>query len=1063
MSENRNCLICFVFVLLISPALPALAADVDPSLVAWWKLDDGSGDVALDSSGNNNHATLLDGPTWGTDPEHRGILLLDGEDDHAYIEGTPFELPSYTIAVWFRVDGGSGDRDILSAKGPTGVNGVLLEIEPDGTLRNLHRFPFSSGGGSNIYTEASYDDGAWHHAATVKSATEMVLYVDGVQVGTQPDSSQFEGSLGEIWWGTLDQRMGRMFPGPLDDIRIYNRTLSEQEIQTIMEGEPDPLAYGPEPPDGTIYEQTWANLKWGVGDFAVSHNVYFGTNFDDVNAGIESTFVGNIMTNFQVVGFPGFPAPEGLQFGATYYWRVDEVNDAHPDSPWKGPVWSFSIPPQKAYHPNPADGAKFLNPPLTLSWMPAFGSKLNYVYFGDNFDEVSNATGAAAQPETTYDPGLLELGKTYYWRVDGFDGATTFRGDVWSFMMAAPGGGLKGEYYNNPNLSGEPVLTRTDPGIDFSWGAGSPDPNVVNADAFSVRWRGELEIAFTEAYRFYAVTEDGVKLWIDDQLVINRWYVYRLNEYRSDPIELQAGQKVSIEMWARDNDETGETNSATTQLLWESQHQPKGIIPAAAFSLPVRAGSPRPANGSVDVSQTLELTWVAGAFAAGQDVYLGTDATAVADADTSTAGIYQGRQTQSSFSPGKLDWNTTYYWRVDEVNDVHPDSPWKGPVWSFTTADFLIVDNFESYTDDDANGEAIWQHWIDGFGVADNGSQVGYLLPPYAEQTIVHTGVQSMPLMYDNTAGVRNSEAELTLTAPRDWTEEGVSELSLWFRGYPASVGSFVEAPAGTYTMTASGSDIAGTADQFHYAYKTLTGPGSIIARVNSVENTNAWAKAGVMIRETLEAGSKHAFACMTPGNGVASQGRTATDGTSYNTNDTAITAPYWVKLERDSSGNFTVSHSANGTTWQTILNAIPTNIPMASNVYIGLALTSHDTALTCQAVFSNVTTTGNVSGQWEHQDVGIASNAAEPMYVAVSNAGGAPAIVAHDDPSAATVSTWTEWVIPLQAFTDQGINLTDVERIAIGLGAKGNAAAAGGSGTLYIDDIRLYQPRSAP
>ena len=1019
--------------------------------------------MALDSSGNNNHATLLDGPTWGTDPEHRGILLLDGEDDHVYIEGTPFELPLYTIAVWFRVDGGSGDRDILSAKGPTGVNGVLLEIEPDGTLRNLHRFPFSSGGGSNIYTEASYDDGAWHHAATVKSATEMVLYVDGAQVGTQPDSSQFEGSLGEIWWGTLDQRMGRMFPGPLDDIRIYNRTLSEQEIQTVMEGEPEPLAYDPQPPDGSVYEQTWANLSWGPGDFAVSHNIYFGTNFDDVNEGVESTFAGNTISTFQVVGFPGFPAPEGLQFGTTYYWRVDEVNDAHPDSPWKGDVWSFSIPPQKAYNPNPADGAKFLNPPLILSWMPAFGSKLQYVYFGDDFDQVSSAEGAAAQAETTYNPGTLELGKTYYWRVDGFDGVTTHRGDVWSFTMTTPGGGLKGEYYNNPNLSGEPVLTRTDPGIDFAWGSGSPDPNVVNPDAFSVRWRGELEIAFTEAYRFYAVTEDGVRLWIDDQLVINRWYVYRLNEYRSDPIELQAGQKVTIEMWARDNDETGETNSATTQLLWESQHQPKGIIPAAAFSLPVRAGSPRPANGSVEVSQTLELTWVAGEYAAGQDVYLGTDATAVADADTSTAGIYQGRQTQSSFSPGKLDWNTTYYWRVDEVNDVHPDSPWKGPVWSFTTADFLIVDNFESYTDDDANGEAIWQHWIDGFGVADNGSQVGNLMPPYAEQTIVHSGLQSMPFIYDNTAGVRNSEAELTLTAPRDWTEEGVSELSLWFRGYPASVGSFVEAPAGTYTMTASGSDIAGTADQFHYAYKTLTGPGSIIARVNSVENTNAWAKAGVMIRETLDAGSKHAFACLTPGNGVASQGRTATDGTSYNTNDTAITAPYWVKLERDSSGNFTVSHSANGTTWQTILNAIPTNIPMASNVYIGLALTSHDTALTCQAVFTNVTTTGNVSGQWMHQDVGIASNAAEPMYVAVSNAAGAPAIAAHDDPSAATFSTWTEWVIPLQAFADQGINLADVERIAIGLGDKSGLAAPGGSGTIYIDDIRLYQPGTAP
>jgi hypothetical protein len=104
------------------------------------------------------------------------------------------------------------------------------------------------------------------------------------------------------------------------------------------------------------------------------------------------------------------------------------------------------------------------------------------------------------------------------------------------------------------------------------------------------------------------------------------------------------------------------------------------------------------------------------------------------------------------------------------------------------------------------------------------------------------------------------------------------------------------------------------------------------------------------------------------------------------------------------------------------------------------------------------VTTTGNVSGQWTNQDIGITSNAAEPLYIVVSNASGAPAIVAHDDSSAGTVDTWTEWVIPLQVFADQGINLTDVDKIAIGLGAKGGPAA-GGSGTIYIDDIRLYQP----
>jgi hypothetical protein len=107
--------------------------------------------------------------------------------------------------------------------------------------------------------------------------------------------------------------------------------------------------------------------------------------------------------------------------------------------------------------------------------------------------------------------------------------------------------------------------------------------------------------------------------------------------------------------------------------------------------------------------------------------------------------------------------------------------------------------------------------------------------------------------------------------------------------------------------------------------------------------------------------------------------------------------------------------------------------------------------------VFSNVTTTGTVGPQWANQDIGIASNAAEPLYVSVSNTAGTPAVVSHDDPAAATIDTWTEWIIPLQVFADQGVDLTDVDRIAIGFGTRGNLTVPGGSGRVLFDDIRLY------
>ncbi|UCE47717.1 MAG: hypothetical protein JSW47_19225, partial [Phycisphaerales bacterium] len=481
---------------------------------------------------------------------------------------------------------------------------------------------------------------------------------------------------------------------------------------------------------------------------------------------------------------------------------------------------------------------------------------------------------------------------------------------------------------------------------------------------------------------------------------------------------------------------------------------------------PLLAWGPRPALGSTpDIDNATPLTWSAGDMASRHEVYFGTDRDAVTNADTSdTTGVYRGSQAGTSFTPAEgVEWGGgPYYWRIDENNS--DGTVTKGRVWSFTVADFLLVDDFESYDDvDPAPGEPginrIFDKWIDGFGVPTNGSQVGYLLPPYAEQNIVHSGGQSMPLLYNNTAGVRNSEAVLTLTAPRDWTKYGVGALSLWFRGYPPSVGSLTEGPVGTFTMTAAGSDIWGTADEFHFAYKTLTGPGTIIARVDSVQDTHNWAKAGVMIRETLEPGSTHVLACVTPANGVAFQRRTDTDSASSNTNQSGITAPHWVKVERDVAGNFTVSHSTNGSTWVPVADSVPVYIPMTSDVYVGLALTSHDAAQTCEARFSNVTITGNAGAQWMNQDIGILGNDAEPMYVSLSNAAGTPAIVVHDDPAAATIDTWTEWVIPLQAFGDQGINLANVDKIAIGLGATGDPTAPGGTGTLFIDDIRLLRP----
>jgi hypothetical protein len=934
----RKLIYSFSYVLVLCLILSSVA---QADLVGWWRLDEGSGTTVSDSSGNGNDGTIVNNPVWdtkwiagvsGSALEFYGVGTATGNGDYVEISNSPsLNITGPTsIALWIRPDAddpeGKGTETAPMAKAMSGMS-------PDwsyqvrygwGGPQPYMAFTFNTSPRAWAFVGKKLDRNEWCHIACSYDGTTLTTYLNGEATESTPmgkiTSSPTPVLIGSDGWGCD-------WIGAIDDVRIYNHALSEAEILGTMVGEVWPYAYGPNPEDGALHTSTWVTLSWKPGGCAVSHDIYLGEDFDDVNEATQDSglFRGNQTGVFLVAGFPGYPYPDGLVPGTTYYWRIDEVNEAEPNSPWKGDVWSFMVPPKTAYYPNPSDGAEFVPENATLTWTPGFGAKLHTVYFGEDFDTVNNATGGAPMGVANYTPSQLKLAKTYYWRIDEFDGAGTYKGNVWSFT-----------------------------------------------------------------------TEGAV---------------------------------------------TG----------------------------------PNPADGAVDVSPTKALTWVAGAVAASHEVYFGSDADAVKNA-TKSSPEYKGPKAlgEESYDPGKLTLTSTYYWRIDEVNGVNPDSPWAGNVWSFTTGDFFVIDDFEDY---DAGDNQIWYAWHDGLGYGSPGTADYFAgngtgaavgdenTASYTEETIVHGGGQSMPVAYDNNKQgfSKYSEVELKLSAVRDWTSEGVAELSIWFRGNPASVGSFVEAPSGTYTMTASGADIWNVngveADEFHFAYKMLTGPGSIVAKVQSVDNTNGWAKAGVMIRESLNPDSAHAFACITPANGVASQYRPSTGGTSGSYNQTGVAAPYWVKLERSVSGNFTVSHSANGTSWQPVTGATPQNIPMGSNVYIGLALTSHDAALKCQAVFSNVTTTGSVSGQWADQDIGIASNAAEPLYVAVSNSAGTPAVIVHDDPAAAQINTWTQWIIPLQSLADQGIVLTNVDRIAIGLGTRGNMTIPGGSGKMYFDDIRLNRP----
>jgi len=643
----RKLMYLFSFALLLG-MVPTRVADAD--LVGWWRFNEGSGDTANDSSGNGHHGTLLGNPEWVAGPDGFGGALAFHPDKCIGVDCGFFDPTNgtgqFTVAFWAFWDGTGTYQHFITKSAAWGADTMMFQVElwgahTDASYTDRVGISHATAGSVAFFIMPKNE---WVHLAVTFDGTNAVIYLNGVdEEGPKPFSigPDVDAQVEIGYTSTRPSGIDRTFEGILDEVRIYDKALTVDEIQVVMQGgEGFPNAFAPVPADGALYPDTWVNLSWRPGDFAHSHNVYFGENFNDVNDGAEGTFLGNQSLTFIIVGFPGFAYPDGLVPGTTYYWRIDEVNDTEPNSPWKGNVWSFGIPPKTAYFPSPADGADSIDVNVDLSWTAGFGAKLHTIYFGNNFDDVNNASGGLPQGTAIYSPDTLKLGKTYYWRVDEFDIVETHKGDVWSFTTL-------------------------------------------------------------------------------------------------------------------------------------------GAV-----------SSPNPSNGAVDVMQTPILAWSPGLFGASHEVFFGTDKDAVKNAATSSPEYKgTGNLGSESYNPGQLEWNTTYYWRVDEANNANPDSPWRGSLWSFTTANFLIVDDMESYNDineGEPGSNRIYLAWVDGFdNPAINGSVVGNANAPFAEQTIVHGGLQSMPMSYDN--GVGKSEATLTLTSTRDWTVKGVNTLTIWFRGEAAN------------------------------------------------------------------------------------------------------------------------------------------------------------------------------------------------------------------------------------------------------------------------------------
>jgi len=916
-------------------------------LVSHWTLDEGFGTIVNDSSGNGNNGTFVGNPQWivgikGGALEFDGTSYVDcGNDASLDITG-PF-----SAALWIKpgTDGSLMVAPLCKAESALGWN-WQLRYGWNTAKPTIMGWQFNTAGGSTwLFVDQELPIGEWYHIAAAHDGSTVKCYLNGEETDSAPMSS-FASTTSPLIIGSDGWRYDWI--GGIDDVRLYDHGLSSREILAIMQGTMPPYAWGPEPSDGTIWTQTWANLKWNPGPYAVSHNVYLGDNFDDVNDGVGNTFRLNQTTTSFLAGFPGYAYPDGLVPGTTYYWRIDEVNDADPNSPWKGNVWSFWIPPQKAYDPDPADGTKYIDLNVTLNWTAGMNAKLHYVYFGDNFEDVNSSTVGHPQTPTSYTPGPLGLGKDYYWRIDEFDGVSTHKGDVWGFKTQPE------IAIANPNLVGWWSLDEGMGTTALDWsGHGN------HGTLFGPKWAipgflGDAALDFSNGgyvaiqnlkYNSTGIAGVTVCAWIRTKNNATQFIAsFDRNEYWRLEINGYGGGDGQVG-WDLMTSGGQLDNGSVTRVDDGRWHHVCGVFDNGRATIyidgePESSGTGGPTFGSGNtrfgfIGANSEASGFNGSRGGGIPISGDIDDMRIYDKALTAEEIklVMRGDIALAWNPSPVNGSTPY------IRDVLPLS------WS---------------PGDNASGHDVY-FGVDRDAVADADA---------SDTAGVYRGRQSATV-YNPPEGVEWGGGPYYWRIDQYNTDATISRGTVW-----------------TFTVA----DYIGIDDFEDY---------------NDYEPDRIF--------------------------------DTWTDGWGIPTNGSEVGY---------AEPNFTLGeHHVETTIVHGGLQSLP---------YF------YDNNFK----YSEATLPLVSARNWTEEGVAVLSlwffgnpfNAAEQMYVSISNANGVTGTVYHDDPSAARIATWTQWTIELKKFADQGVNLTNVDKFYIGFGDKANLQA-GGSGKMYFDDIRLYRP----
>jgi len=442
---------------------------------------------------------------------------------------------------------------------------------------------------------------------------------------------------------------------------------------------------------------------------------------------------------------------------------------------------------------------------LILSWEPGEYPGTHTVYFSEDMNAVESGI-AEAVPDidvNSYVPGPLNYETTYYWRVAEVNDSpdkTVYEGSVWSFTtepyaLPIPAQAISATASSqSPDQGPEKTVDRSGLDVNDMHSTVGTDMWLSEASEPNSAW---IQYEFDIPYKLHQMlvwnyngesflTGSGMKdVTVEYSSEGSNWMLLDnvtefqqapgTNDYASDiVVDFDVAAVKFVKITATSN--------------WLAFSPRFGLSEVQFLQIPVSASKPSPDDGATEVAIDVSLNWKAGREAAEHKVYLSADAQSVENSTVPVETVLETR-----YGPLSLDLGQTYYWRVDEVNSAETITTWQGGVWSFTTSESIVVDDFESYNDIEAGEEGsnlVYNTWTDGFdNPAINGSTIGYFeaFQPTMETDIVHGGRQSVPVFYDNTSATLSEVTVSTndLAIGSDWTKGSPEMLVLWIYGDP--------------------------------------------------------------------------------------------------------------------------------------------------------------------------------------------------------------------------------------------------------------------------------------